>query len=298
MNVQKRLIIIAGPTAVGKTALSIRLAKSLQCPILSFDSRQFYEEMTIGTAKPNSHELSEAPHHFIGNLSIKDHYTAGMFEREALARLETIFEENDYCVAVGGSGLYIDALVFGIDDIPTDPEIRANLQSRWKNEGLEVLSEELKRIDPAYYDIADLHNSRRVIRALEVFETTGKTYTELRKKSPKSRPFESHWIGLNLDREILFERINQRVDEMIETGLINEVDALSNLQHLKALKTVGYSELFAFLKGEIDRERAIELIKRNTRQYAKRQITWFKKNELVHWYEPHEIEKIIEEIPK
>lgn len=294
----KRLIIIAGPTAVGKTALSIQLANHFNCPILSFDSRQFYAEMIIGTAKPSAEELSQAPHHFIGNLSVKDRYTAGMFEREALARLATIFEEHDYCIAVGGSGLYIDALVYGIDDIPTNPVIRANLQLRWKNEGLEALSEELKLIDPSYYAIADIQNSRRVIRALEVYETTGKTYTELRKKSPKKRPFESHWIGLNLEREILFDRINQRVDIMLESGLEVEVEGLCELQNHSPLKTVGYSELFAFFKGEIERERAIELIKRNTRQYAKRQITWFKKNELVRWYKPTDIQKIIEEISK
>lgn len=294
----KKLIIIAGPTAVGKTALSIQLANHFNCPIISFDSRQFYSEMSIGTAKPSLEELNQAEHHFIGSLSIQDRYTAGMFEREALAKLSEIYESNDYCIAVGGSGLYIDALVFGIDDIPANDEVRAFFHKRWADEGLEALKEELLTIDPEYYKIADVMNPRRVIRALEVHKITGKTYTELRKKSPKNRPFQSHWIGLNLDREELFDRINLRVDQMIGQGLIDEVKSLFEQRECKALKTVGYSELFSFLEGEIDQERAIELIKRNTRQYAKRQITWFKKNDLVDWYNPNELEKIIEEIPK
>lgn len=294
----KKLIIIAGPTAVGKTALSIQLANQFRCPILSFDSRQFYAEMSIGTAKPSREELDAAEHHFIGNLSIHDRYTAGMFEREALSLLSRIYQKNDFCIAVGGSGLYIDALTFGIDDIPADEKVRLHFHERWSKEGLEQLSQELQQIDPDYYAIADLQNPRRVIRALEVHKITGQTYTDLRKKTPKKRPFTAHWIGLNLEREALFERINTRVDQMLSQGLLHEVESLLPLQELKALKTVGYSELFDYLNGEIDLERAIELIKRNTRQYAKRQITWFKKNELVHWYEPNELEKIIEEIPK
>ena len=294
----KKLIIIAGPTAVGKTALSIQLAHHFKCPILSFDSRQFYAEMSIGTAKPSREELEVAEHHFIGNLSIHDRYTAGMFEREALSLLSKIYQKHDYCIAVGGSGLYIDALTFGIDDIPADEKVRRHFHERWAKEGLEPLRQELQQIDPNYYAIADIQNPRRVIRALEVYKITGKTYTELRKKTPKNRPFTAHWIGLNLAREELFDRINIRVDRMLSQGLLQEVESLLPLQELKALKTVGYSELFSLLNGEVDEERAIELIKRNTRQYAKRQITWFKKNELVRWYEPNELEKIIEEIPK
>jgi len=294
----KKLIIIAGPTAVGKTALSIQIANHFKCPILSFDSRQFYAEMSIGTAKPSLEELGAAEHHFIGNLSVHDRYTAGMFEREALTLLSSIYKKHDFCIAVGGSGLYIDALTFGIDDIPADEKVRRHFHERWEKEGLEPLSQELQQIDPDYYAIADIQNPRRVIRALEVYQITGKTYTELRKKTPKNRPFTAHWIGLNLEREELFDRINTRVDQMLSQGLLQEVESLLPLQELKALKTVGYSELFSLLNGEIDEERAIELIKRNTRQYAKRQITWFKKNELVHWYEPNELKKIIEEIPK
>lgn len=294
----KKLIIVAGPTAVGKTAMSIELAQHYNCPIISFDSRQFYREMNIGTAKPTPEELSQAEHHFIGNLSIHDHYTAGIFEREALEKLDTIFKTNDYCIAVGGSGLYIDALAFGIDDIPSDIQVRAKLQGRWENEGLEVLQNEVLAVDPDFYHASDMQNSRRVIRALEVFEITGKPYTELRKKKPKERPFKMHWIGLNLDREILFDRINRRVDIMLEAGLEDEVKNLYDQKEVKALHTVGYRELFSFMQGEYTQEKAVELIKRNTRYYAKRQITWFKKNELVNWFLPNETSRIIEEIDK
>lgn len=294
----KKLIIVVGPTAVGKTELSIELANEFKCPIISFDSRQFYQEMSIGTAKPSNDELAQAPHHFIGSRSIHEAYTAGMYENEALSKLSTIFETSDYCIAVGGSGLYIDALVYGIDDIPANPEVRIHLQERWKNEGLEVLQAELKEIDPDYYAIADLQNPRRVIRALEVFHFTGKTFTELRKKTPKNRDFEVNWVGLNLDRTDLFDRIHWRVDWMVSQGLIEEARDLYPNKNLKALHTVGYSELFSHFDGTISFEAAIELIKRNTRHYAKRQITWFKKNESVKWYLPSEKIKIIEDLCK
>ncbi|MDG1915967.1 MAG: tRNA (adenosine(37)-N6)-dimethylallyltransferase MiaA [Crocinitomix sp.] len=294
----KKLIIVAGPTAAGKTALSIELAQHYQCPIISFDSRQFYREMNIGTAKPTADELAQAEHHFIGNISIHDRYTAGIFEREALVKLEEIFQTNDFCIAVGGSGLYINALAFGIDNIPSDPEVRLKLQERWKNEGLEVLQQEVLAVDPAFYNTSDMQNSRRVIRALEVFEITGKPYTLLRKKQHKKRPFEMYWVGLNLEREVLFDRINRRVDMMMELGLEEEVKSLFDEREIKALHTVGYRELFSFMEGEYSKEKAVELIKRNTRYYAKRQITWFKKNELVNWFSPTETQKIIEEIDK
>jgi tRNA dimethylallyltransferase len=294
----KKLIIVVGPTAVGKTELSIELANEFKCPIISFDSRQFYQEMSIGTAKPSNDELAQASHHFIGSRSIHEAYTAGMYENEALSKLSTIFETSDYCIAVGGSGLYIDALVYGIDDIPANPEVRIHLQERWKNEGLEVLQAELKEIDPDYYAIADLQNPRRVVRALEVFHFTGKTFTELRKKTPKNRDFEVSWVGLNLDRSDLFDRIHWRVDWMVSQGLLEEARDLYPHKNLKALHTVGYSELFSHFDGTISLEAAIELIKRNTRHYAKRQITWFKKNEAVKWYLPSEKIKIIEDLCK
>lgn len=294
----KKLIIITGPTAVGKTALSIELAQHYSCPILSFDSRQFYKEMHIGTAKPTPDELAQAQHYFIGSLSIEERYTAGIYEREALELLENVFKDRDYCIAVGGSGLYIDALAFGIDDIPADENVRLMLHERMKTEGLEVLTEEVKQIDPDFYNESDMMNPRRVVRALEVYHITGKKYTELRKQSPKKRPFEMHWIGLNLPREILFDRINTRVDMMMEMGLEEEVRSLFSKRNCKALNTVGYREFFDYFDGEYTREKAVELIKRNTRHYAKRQITWFKKNSLVNWYLPNETAKIIEEIGK
>lgn len=294
----KKLIIITGPTAVGKTALSIELAQHYGCPIISFDSRQFYKEMHIGTAKPTPDELAQAQHYFIGSLSIEERYTAGIYEREALEVLETVFKTHDYCIAVGGSGLYIDALAFGIDDIPADENVRLMLHDRLKKEGLEVLTEEVKQIDPDFYDTSDMMNPRRVVRALEVYHITGKKYTELRKQSPKNRPFKMHWIGLNLPRELLFERINTRVDMMMEMGLEKEVKSLFHQRNCKALNTVGYREFFDYFDGEYPLEKAVELVKRNTRHYAKRQITWFKKNSLVNWYLPDESAKIIEEIGK
>ncbi len=254
--------------------------------------------MQIGTAKPTPEELSQAEHHFVGNLSITDHYTAGIFEKQALAKLDEIFKTTDFCIAVGGSGLYIDALAFGIDDIPADPEVRAALHRRLEDEGLEKLAKEVLAIDPELYHESDMKNSRRVVRALEVHQITGKTYTKLRKRSPKKRPFNMHWIGLNVDREVLFERINNRVDIMMQMGLEEEVRSLLPQRGLKALNTVGYREFFGYFDGELPLEKSVELVKRNTRHYAKRQITWFKKNNLVHWYSPNEREKIIEEIQK
>lgn len=298
MQSTKKLIIIAGPTAVGKTALSIKLAQHFGCPILSFDSRQFYAEMSIGTAKPTPEELSQAEHHFVGSHTIEERYTAGMFETDALKKLDEIFQTHDYCIAVGGSGLYIDALAFGIDDIPADEGIREALQKRWQKEGLEVLQQEVLEIDPEFYHESDMMNPRRVVRALEVFQITGKKYSDLRQRTPKPRNFEMHWIGLNLERPELFERINLRVDLMMEAGLEEEVRSLFPKREKKALKTVGYRELFDYFEGIHDKERAVELIKRNTRIYAKRQITWFKKNKLVNWYRPEEVSKIIEEIGK
>lgn len=291
-----KLIIITGPTAIGKTALSIQLAQHFKCPILSFDSRQFYKEMTIGTAKPDTEELSQAEHHFIGTHTIKDRYTAGMFEREALEKLDTLFKTHEYCIAVGGSGLYIDALAYGIDDIPADADIRKKLNDRWEENGLEELQKELLSIDPDFYHAADIKNPRRVVRALEVFEITGQPYSKLRKRQPKNRPFETYWIGLNVERDLLFDRINKRVDLMIEAGLEEEVKSLIHLREYKALSTVGYTELFHYFDGNMDRETAIERIKKNTRQYAKRQITWFKKNEEVNWFAPNEYDNIVKQI--
>lgn len=279
----KKLIIVAGPTAIGKTSLSIQLAQHFNCPIISFDSRQFYKEMSIGTAKPSKEELAAAKHYFIDSHSVKNIYTAGKYETEALAKLDEIYTTNDYCIAVGGSGLYINALCYGIDEIPTNPEIREKLIARWKNEGLEILVEEVKQVDPDFFSTGDMKNPRRVVRALEVYNTSGKPYSYYRLNQNKPRKFNTLWIGLKMPREVLFERINQRVDDMITAGLVEEAKNLLHLKKLKALNTVGYQELFEYFDGNATLDAAIEQIKRNTRHFAKRQDVWFNKNVEIQW---------------
>ncbi|UKN02209.1 tRNA (adenosine(37)-N6)-dimethylallyltransferase MiaA [Paracrocinitomix mangrovi] len=290
----KTLIVIVGPTAVGKTAMSIKIAQHLNCPIISTDSRQFYKEMEIGTAKPDKSELEAVKHYFINSRSIKDYYTAGMYEADAIQTLDEIFKENDYCVAVGGSGLYINGLCYGIDDIPSDQQIRKELFDRWQKEGLEVLSQEVKQIDPEFYNESDMKNPRRVMRALEVYQITGEKYSNLRQQKPKERGFETIWIGLEMDLERLYERINQRVDQMIESGLENEVRELLPYSTCKAFKTVGYQEFEPYFEGEYDLEKTIELVKRNSRRFAKKQYTWFRKNEDVNWFNHDDTSSIID----
>ena len=285
-NPNKQLIIIVGPTAIGKTALSIDIANFYNCPILSFDSRQFYKEMTIGTAKPSSEELKSAQHYFINSHSISTDYTAGKFENEALNKLKTIFETHDVCVAVGGSGLYIDALVFGIDAMPSDPSIRKKWIKIKENDGIIPLQNYLDQHNPEVFEFIDRQNHARMIRAIEVIECTGNKFTDYRKQTAKSRPFTPVWIGLEMDRKILYERINKRVDIMIEKGLEEEVKSLIPHRNHNALKTVGYAEFFDYFEGEIPIEKAVELIKRNSRRYAKRQITWFSRNESIKWFKP------------
>ena len=279
----KKLIIVAGPTAIGKTSLSIQLAQHYNCPIISFDSRQFYKEMSIGTAKPSIEELNAAEHFFINSHSIQKIYTAGKFETEALAKLDEIFVKHEYCIAVGGSGLYINALCYGIDEIPTNPEIREKLIQRWKTEGLEILVEEVKSVDPDFFAIADMKNPRRVVRALEVYLASGLPYSHFRLNQSKPRNFDTVWIGLKMERDLLFERINLRVDKMIESGLVEEAKSLFEYRNLKALNTVGYQELFDFFEDKYTLTDAIEQIKRNTRQFAKRQEVWFNKNTEIQW---------------
>lgn len=293
-NQKKLLLVIAGPTAVGKTAFAIELAKKFKSPILSFDSRQFYKEMNIGTAKPNSEELNQADHYFISNLSIHDKFTSGKFETDALNLLDKLFEKQQIVIAVGGSGLYINALCFGIDDIPTSEEIRNVLIQEWKEHGLEKLQQLLEQVDPEFYHSTDIQNPRRVIRALEVFRKSGLPYSSFRKNQNKQRNFETLWIGLELDREELFERINNRVDTMMQEGLYEEVKELYKHKDLKALKTVGYQELFDFIDGKHDFNRAVELIKRNTRVFAKKQMVWFKRNPQINWVSSQEINPVIE----
>jgi tRNA dimethylallyltransferase len=288
----KYLIVIAGPTAIGKTSLSIELANRLGCPILSFDSRQFYKELTIGTAKPSADELAMAEHHFIDSRSVEEVYTAGMFENDAILKLKDLFQNNDYCIAVGGSGLYIDALCYGIDDIPSSEDLRKELYSRLQNEGLSVLQEEVKKADPEYFRTADMKNPRRVMRALEVFQLTAKPYSSFRSSRKKERTFSTIWIGLEMDLESLYERINSRVESMIEDGLIKEVKGLVKHRSLKALKTVGYREILDYLDGKEELEKTVELIKRNTRRYARKQFTWFRKNNEIKWFDPKDKEAI------
>ena len=280
----KELIVIAGPTAVGKTAFAIKLAKKYQTEIISADSRQFYRELKIGTAAPTEEELTSAPHHFIGNLSIHDYYNVSIYEQEALKLIRQLFEKHDKVIAVGGSGLYIDALCYGIDELPdADEQLRRKIKQKFAEEGIAYLQREVKRLDPDFYEIADINNPKRLQRALEVCLATGKTYSSLRKNKRKSREFMIRKYVLNMERERLYERINLRVDQMMEAGLLKEVRSLIPYRTLNALNTVGYKELFRYFDGEISLEQAVTDIKTNSRRYAKRQITWFKRYDDFEW---------------
>jgi len=282
----KTLIVIAGPTAVGKTAIAIQVAKHYNTVVLSADSRQFYREMSIGTAKPDADELAAVKHHFIDSHSIKENFSVGDFEKQALALLDELFKEYDAVVMAGGSGLYIKAVCEGFDNLPVaDPGIRHKLNQDFTELGIRHLQERLKEVDPGYYEQVDIQNPQRLIRALEVFETTGKPISYYRKSTVNKRPFNVVKIGLNLPRDILYQQINYRVDKMIELGLIDEVKSLIPHRSLNALNTVGYSELFDHFDGNIDLESALELIKQNTRHFAKRQLTWFRKDKDIHWLE-------------
>jgi len=282
----KKLIVVAGPTAVGKTTYAINLAQKHSTEIISTDSRQFYREMSIGTASPTKEELNSAPHHFIGNLSIHDYYNVSLYEQEAMSLLSTLFKTKDTVIAVGGSGLYIDALCYGIDELPdANPEIRNKIKENYKNKGLTYLQSEVKKLDPDYYTLADTKNHKRLQRALEVIYETGKTYSSQRTQSKKERPFQIEKIVLNMPREVLYERINKRVDIMIEEGLIEEAKGLYKYKDLNALNTVGYKELFEYFDGKITKEQAIIDIKTHSRRYSKRQITWFKRYDDFKWIE-------------
>ncbi len=292
---QKNLIVVVGPTAIGKTGLSIQLAKYYNCEIVSADSRQFYQEMTIGTAKPTPQEMDGIPHHFINNISIHQNYTAGDFEKDAIKILKRLFLKNDTVVLVGGSGLFVNAVCHGLDDIPANPEIRNQLINEFEKNGLENLQKELKTSDPKYFEEADIQNPHRVIRALEVCRTSGKPFSQFLNKQPKKRHFNSIWVGLNLDRETVYDNINSRVDSMIKNGLVNEVKSLEEHKGLTCLKTVGYQE---FYQNPDNQEKAIELVKQNTRRFAKRQITFFKRNKEIKWFEPTQLDTIKEHINK
>lgn len=294
INYNKTLIVILGPTAIGKTALSIKLARHFNTEIISSDSRLLFKEMKIGTAVPSTEELNSVKHHFIGNLSISDYYNVSKFEKEALHKLDDIFLKNNLAIMVGGSGLYIDAVCKGIDDLPDpDKKLRHEINEIFKSSGIEALQKKLKELDPEYYLIVDLKNPKRLMRAIEVCLQTGKTYTSLRKNKTGKRDFNIIKIGLNCEREKLFERINLRVDKMINEGLLDEVKELYKHKNLNSLNTVGYKELFDFLDNKITFEQAIENIKTNTRRYAKRQLTWFKRDEEIKWFHPTEKNEII-----
>ena len=272
----KTLIAISGPTGVGKTALAISLAQQFSTEIISCDSRQFYMEMSIGVAKPTLEELSIVPHHFISFLSVEEEYTAGMFLREARAKIQELFQENEVVVVVGGSMLYMDALLYGLDELPGDKEVRSALNQRCEEEGLLVLVEELKVKDPDFASSVDLENAHRVIRALEVIQITGRPFSELRTKSSDAINAEIIHVFLSGEREWVYNRINMRVDKMVEEGLFEEVQGLQSMQHLQALNTVGYKEIFKFIEGSCSKEEAVVEIKKNTRNYAKRQMTWYR----------------------
>jgi len=275
---EKRLIAIVGPTAVGKTAVAIDLAERFGTEIISADSRQIYREMSIGTAKPSAEQLARVRHHFIGSHSIAEEYSAGDFERDALVLLERLFRERNTVVMAGGSGLFVRALCEGLDDLPkAPPGLRDELNLVFETHGIAPLREKLLAVDPVYCQTADLDNPQRVIRALEVFETAGKPLSAFHRQKNAERPFSVTTIGLNGGRQWLYERIGRRVDEMVAAGLVEEVRSLQPYRHMPALRTVGYAEIFAHLDGEISLPEAVDRIKQNTRRYAKRQITWFRK---------------------
>ena len=290
---QKYLVVIAGPTGVGKTALAIQLAKDFSTKIISADSRQFYKEMSIGTAKPTPAELKEAEHLFINSLSIHDSYSIGDFERDAVKALEELFQEHQIVLLTGGSGLYINAVLYGVDEFENVSEqTKENVRKQYEEKGLSWLQEQIRNSDPDYYQTVDINNPQRLQRAVEVCLETGKPYSTFLSNNKKQRDFEAIKILINTDRETLYERINKRVDNMISGGLIEEAKALIPHKNLNALNTVGYKELFSHFAGEIDLPDAIDLIKQKTRNYAKRQLTWFNNQDTYETFGPDDAEKI------
>lgn len=273
--------------------MCLDIAQHFGIPIINADSRQIYKELKIGTASPTIEQMRRVPHYFVGSLSLHDYYSASLFEQQVLEILQREFEHSDYALLTGGSMMYIDAVCNGIDDIPTvDDATREALKARLSSEGLEPLVEELRQLDPEYYEIVDKQNPRRVVHGLEICLMTGKTYTSFRKREKKERPFRIVKIGLNRDREELYNRINQRVDQMMTDGLLDEAQRLYPMRHMNALNTVGYKEMFAYIDGTWTLEEAVERIKGNTRRYARKQLTWYKKDEQIRWFHPDEIEQI------
>ena len=290
--VVKTLVVVTGPTAVGKTALTMELAQHYGVPIINADSRQIYRELKIGTAAPTDEQLRQVPHLFVGSKSIDDYYNASMYEQEVLSYIKE--SSSPIQLLSGGSMMYIDAVCNGIDDIPTvRDDIREEMKRRYQEEGLEALCEELRQLDPEHYAIVDRQNYRRVIHALEICHQTGKTYTSFRTQQKKERPFRIVKIGLNREREELYNRINQRVDQMMKDGLLEEAKGLINKRSVNALNTVGYKELFDYLDGRWSLEEAVERIKGNTRRYARKQLTWYKRDEDMHWFHPNDKQQLL-----
>ena len=293
----KTLIVITGPTAVGKTDLCMEIAGRFDIPIINADSRQLFRELRIGTASPTPEQLAKVRHYFVGTLNIGDYYSASMYEQDVMTLLGQLFKTSDYALLSGGSMMYIDAVCNGIDDIPTvDEKTRTLMKRRLAEEGLEKLVEELRRIDPEHYEVVDRHNPRRVVHALEICHMTGQTYTSFRKAEKKQRPFEIIKIGLNREREELYNRINSRVDSMMEQGLLKEAEEMLPYRQANALNTVGYKELFSYFDGIWELDEAVERIKGNTRRYARKQLTWFKRDQQMKWFHPDEQEQIMKYI--
>lgn len=289
------LISIVGPTAVGKTAFCIEVAKAFQTEIISADSRQFFKEMEIGTAKPTDQELASAKHHFINSHSIHELFNAGAYEKKALQLIEELFEKREFLILTGGSGLYVQAVTEGMSEMPViDTDIRDGLNKKLREEGLAELLAELSEVDPEYFGVVEKTNPQRIVRALEVWHQTGKKYSDYRKTKASERPFKVIKIGLEREREELYVRINQRMDQMVEAGLFEEVESLIAHRNHNALQTVGYKEVFDFLDGIYDKEEAIRLLKRNSRRYAKRQMTWFRRDEGITWFHPNQTKEVIE----
>jgi tRNA dimethylallyltransferase len=293
----KTLIVVAGPTAVGKTRLAIDLALHFKTEIISADARQVFREMTIGTAKPSTEELAKVPHHFINSHSIHDDFDAAAFADEAMEKILELFKSKDFVVLCGGSGLYIKALLEGFDEMPeVKSGIREELNTLLERDGIAVLQQELSSSDPQYFNEVDKQNPQRLVRALEVIRSSGRPYSSFRKKTTKELPFQVIKIGLEQPREILYDRIDSRMDAMITAGLFEEAEKLAPFKNLNALQTVGYQEIFGFLEGRYDRAGSIRLLKQNSRRYAKRQLTWFKKDTEMHWFDPKEFDPIIQYI--
>ncbi|MCR4917203.1 MAG: tRNA (adenosine(37)-N6)-dimethylallyltransferase MiaA [Prevotella sp.] len=291
---EKTLIVITGPTAVGKTALCLDIASHFNIPVINADSRQIYRELKIGTAAPTEQQLRQVRHYFVGILELDDYYSASIYEQQVLELLESQFAHSDYALLSGGSMMYIDAVCNGIDDIPTvDDGTRAMMKRRLAEEGLEALCEELRKLDPEHYAIVDRKNPRRVVHALEICHMTGRTYTSFRTHSRKQRPFRVKKIGLNIERDALYDRINRRVDQMMADGLLEEARRLLPKRHLNALNTVGYKEMFTYLDGIWTLDEAVERMKGNTRRYARKQLTWFRNDLQVKWFAPSDKDQII-----